>query len=225
MEWVRQLLELKLIHQQQNLRWLINRFSSTAHFAKTALDRMDRSRTRLQQENDYDVFRGIEGSASKWYWAAVALSLKKHTEFDGRVKRGPKDLFNKGLNYVYGITYGIIESSLLMCGLDPYIGFFHVIQYDKPTLAYDQIEPFRPWADRILIQMFMQKMITDEDVEEETGLLTSDCRKKIIQYYYKVMHERSLLNGKKIKRIDHIHYLSQTLAQQIRNYDYKNDHL
>jgi len=34
-----------------------------------------------------------------------------------------KDEFNAMLNYGYGMLYGMIERSVVVAGLDPYIGF------------------------------------------------------------------------------------------------------
>ena len=39
-------------------------------------------------------------------------------------------------------------------GLDPYLGFLHQVDYGRPSLALDLIEPFRhPVADRLVLKL------------------------------------------------------------------------
>lgn len=89
-------------------------------------------------------------------------------------------------------------------------------------MLYDFIEPFRPWIDQVLIQLFISGKIIENQhyALNELGsiVLTSEGKKQIINRYYAFMDEKIYLGQKRIKRVDHIHYASQTLAQQLKNY-------
>ncbi|MBK8110502.1 MAG: CRISPR-associated endonuclease Cas1 [Saprospiraceae bacterium] len=141
-----------------------------------------------------------------------------------RIKKGAEDLFNSSLNYCYGILYGMIEASLLMKGLDPYMGVFHVNRHNKATLAFDHIEPFRPWADKVVIGI-IKKMNEIEKAEalvpdelDMKFLLTLEYRKKLIEAFFSMMDERAYLQGMRIKRKDHIHNLSGSLVEVIKKF-------
>ncbi len=213
--WVRELIDHKCQHQLQNLKWLADRVESASPELHRMINKVNQIRRVLAEARDPERIRGCEGAASKWYWSGVSMAMKKYVRFGGRDKREARDAFNQSLNYLYGILYGIVESSLLMVGLDPYMGLLHVIQYDKPTLAFDHIEPFRPWVDKLLMELFMKRKISIELEREGQGLSLSH-RKVLIEQFFQMMDERSLLQAKRIKKMDHIHYLSQKLVRRIR---------
>ncbi|MEI2694062.1 MAG: CRISPR-associated endonuclease Cas1 [Saprospiraceae bacterium] len=216
LSWMRELMSLKLKHQIQNLKWLKDRVPGQKEFVLKQLPKLEARIAAIKIAENFDRIRGLEGNSSKTYWAVFSIALRKHVVFEGRDKRQPKDEFNKCLNYMYGILYGIVESSLLMTGIDPYIGMMHVIRHDRPVLVYDHIEPFRPWVDRMVSELFMAKRLTTEHFKTEDGLISLEGRRVIIEYFFSEMGMRSVLNGRKIKKIDHIHFLSQVLAQRIR---------
>ncbi|MBK9270711.1 MAG: CRISPR-associated endonuclease Cas1 [Saprospiraceae bacterium] len=215
LKWVTGLLDHKCRHQIQNLRWLADRVSSAAWELQRIMIKMEHLRRMLAEAKNQESIRGCEGAASKWYWSGVSIGMNKYIKFEGREKRRAKDQFNQSLNYMYGILYGMVESSLLMYGLDPYMGLLHAIQYDKPSLVFDQIEPFRPWVDKMLMQLYIQKRIPQEIREGDLSLSLAH-RKILIGQFFKEMDQRSLLNAKRIKKIDHIHHLSQKLVRTIR---------
>lgn len=79
--------------------------------------------------------------------------------FKGRSFRPAKDEFNAMLNYAYGILYSRTERSLMLAGLDPYIGFMHRDDYNSKSLVYDYIEPYRIHAERFIFRLFTGKKI------------------------------------------------------------------
>ena len=87
--------------------------------------------------------RAYEGQASRQYFQCVSKHMPFRFQFSGRSRHPAEDMVNALLNYAYGILYGHIESALIKSGLDPYIGFFHRDEYNRPVLTYDVIEPFR----------------------------------------------------------------------------------
>jgi CRISPR-associated protein Cas1 len=178
----------------------------------------------LQKINDYpkaanyQELRTIESTIAKWYWTAVSEFITPYTSFTKREHQGARQHFNVALNYSYGILYGVVESSILMAGLDPYMGIMHANQYLQPVLAFDLIEPFRAWVDKMVIDLFITKQITESHftAHEEGCTINSEGRKILISTFFDIMEERSFLQGKRIKNIDHIHHLSRSLVIEIK---------
>jgi len=164
---------------------------------------------------------GTEGNIARMYWEAVALGLSDFVEIPARVQENPADIFNASINYAYGILYGLVQSSLLMVGLDPYMGILHTNRHQQPALAFDHIEPFRPWADRLIMELILTKAITQNNIAlNQEGLyrLDLEARKLIIDTFFAKMEERSYLNGKRIKNKDHINYLSTQLVNKLKTF-------
>jgi group II intron reverse transcriptase/maturase/CRISPR-associated endonuclease Cas1 len=117
---------------------------------------------------------GYEGSAAAAYWHLVKIFLPSYCNFYYREHRDAKNTVNVMLNYSYGILYSRIINSITVLGLNPSISFLHSEQKNKPTLAFDLIEPFRaPVADRAVIALLNKGIkITLTD-----GMLSDDSRK------------------------------------------------
>jgi CRISPR-associated protein Cas1 len=105
-----------------------------------------------------------EAAAAEAYWAAY----REVTGFPGRDQEG-KDPVNAGLNYGYGILKTLCFKSLLLAGLDPYVGFLHVDKSGRPSLVLDFMEQWRPRVDAVVAQM-------RHKLETKEGLLTHASR-------------------------------------------------
>ncbi len=146
-------------------------------------------------DNDRDSLLGYEGYAAKIYFSC----LKQIVPFKEREPKS-EDIFNICLNYGYGILYSEIERACVLSGLDPYLGFLHMDRYGKPSMTLDLIEQFRPLIDRAIINLFVQKRISDKDKEiiGEAVLLTKEGRTKIIEEVQKSLAHKTKFKGKKI---------------------------
>ena len=60
---------------------------------------------------------------------------------------------NAALNYGYAIVRGIITRSLCVSGLNPALGINHKNQFNAFNLADDLMEPYRIFADSVVVQM------------------------------------------------------------------------
>lgn len=47
--------------------------------------------------------------------------------------------------------------------LDPYVGFYHALEYGRESLACDVVEALRPEVDRFSIQCFREQTLRPED--------------------------------------------------------------
>jgi CRISP-associated protein Cas1 len=106
-----------------------------------------------------DTLRGLEGTAGRLYFETLSYVLPKDYQFAGRTMRPAKDAFNAFLNYAYGFMYRRVEKSLIIAGIDPYVGFMHRDDYNQKSMVYDFIEPYRTWADESVFRLFSAKKI------------------------------------------------------------------
>ncbi|NJN78074.1 MAG: CRISPR-associated endonuclease Cas1, partial [Saprospiraceae bacterium] len=138
-EWFIDLFELKSMGQINVLEYLQRRRTAQKEnlgiaigYIKNQTKKFEPYRTQLISDCRNNLM-GIEGSIAAMYWKAVAAAMPEPYSFEKRSRRPAADLFNAVLNYLYGMTYTIVESGIFAAGLDPYLGFIHVDEYRKPT--------------------------------------------------------------------------------------------
>ena len=88
-----------------------------------------------------------EATAAVYYWKNL---FPDFLEFR-RERFGPPP--NNLLNYGYAILRAIVARSLVASGLLPTLGIFHRNQYNAYCLADDIMEPYRPFVDRIVVDI------------------------------------------------------------------------
>jgi CRISP-associated protein Cas1 len=78
-------------------------------------------------------------------------------------------------------------AALTATGLDPFVGYLHAERPNRPALALDMMEEFRPWlADRLAITLINRRQITPDDfIRREGGAVefTKAGRKAVITAY------------------------------------------
>jgi CRISPR-associated protein Cas1 len=85
-----------------------------------------------------------EAKAALYYWKHIFpgfLEFKRE-----RYGLPPNNL----LNYGYAILRALVARSLVASGLLPTLGIFHRNQYNAYCLADDIMEPYRPYADKVV---------------------------------------------------------------------------
>jgi CRISPR-associated protein Cas1 len=213
---------LKTDHQVQHLQELksINgeTKAGTIAFLKKQYLKMQQLKDRPVDEVRGSLL-GLEGSAANAYWKAVSGSLPVAWQFNGRSRRPAVDYFNCVLNYLYGMTYNLVENAIRGAGLDPYFGFFHVDGHQRPTLVYDMIESFRPWVDGFLTELILQQSIfvNTHFVEKKNGWWLSKIgRKHYIPLFNDFMAARIEWQNYQTTRKNHIHRFAGLLAKQLK---------
>lgn len=151
----------------------------------------------LPGAGDLDTLRGLEGEAARQYFAVLNLliraSAREGFHMDGRTRRPPRDRINALLSFVYSLLMNDCRSAIEACGLDPQIGFLHVIRPGRAALALDLMEEFRPFADRLVLALINRGQIGRNDfVEREGGavLLEDDARKTVLVAYQERKQEK-----------------------------------
>ncbi|MDI1495092.1 MAG: CRISPR-associated protein Cas1 [Cenarchaeum symbiont of Oopsacas minuta] len=146
----------------------------------------------IQNENNIDVLRGIEGESAKKYFGQFNTLIRTNNEefrFIGRSRRPPLDRINSMMSFVYTLLTHDIRSALESVGLDPTVGFLHTDRPGRLGLALDILEEFRPWfCDRLVISLINRKQIHVDDfiiMPDGACMMTAAGRKILIMAYQK----------------------------------------
>ncbi len=90
----------------------------------------------------------LEARAAAFYWKALFRHIPGFT----RDREGVSP--NQWLNYGYAILRAVVARALVASGLLPTLGIHHHNRYNAYCLADDIMEPYRPYVDRLVFQMF-----------------------------------------------------------------------
>lgn len=154
---------------------------------KAAVGKLGASLRSLPSIREADVLRGTEGEAARVYFSAVNHMLKaaarEHFAITGRNRRPPRDRFNALLSYLYTLLVHDCRGALEAVGLDPQVGFLHVLRPGRPALALDLMEEFRAvLADRLAFTLINRGQIKASDFRVTDGggvLMSSDARRTV----------------------------------------------
>ena len=226
--WVILLFRLKTAHQIDVLQYLANRRPSLLENYQRIITQLQDGIPELDllkdQSTDFvgNKLMGWEGNQAKLYWSAVSEGMPEPWKFKGRSRRPAEDGFNAMLNYLYGMMYTIVEQAIFAAGLDPHLGILHSDEYDRPTLAFDLIEPFRPWVDQLLVEQFLADQIKLEFFDQvyQGWRLNAAGKKFIIPTFNSWLEEKCRMDGKQFSRKGHIYRYAAELAQLIQNTAY-----
>lgn len=113
----------------------------------------------------------MEARAAAFYWRNM---FEKDTFI-----RDPQGLPpNNLLNYGYSIVRAMMARALVGAGLLPTLGIHHHSRYDAYCLADDIMEPYRPFVDMKVLEMWKKGNITNdissEQKRELLGVTTMD---------------------------------------------------
>jgi len=95
----------------------------------------------------------LEARAAAYYWCNLFPMLPDFRR--GRDGIPPNNL----LNYGYAILRAIVARALVGSGLLPTLGIHHHNRYNAYCLADDIMEPYRPFVDKIVTEIFDEYFI------------------------------------------------------------------
>ena len=151
----------------------------------------------LRTPGAVDRLRGAEGLGATTYFGAFALLLKQQREdfsFTTRSRRPPRDRINCLLSFLYALIRHDCIAALTSIGLDPFVGFLHAERPNRPSLALDLMEEFRPWlADRLAVTLVNRQQIGPDDFKLREGgavEFTDAGRKRVIKAYQERKQEK-----------------------------------
>lgn len=132
-----------------NQRVLVQRHAEGAAWGREALATMDRMKKQVEAAGNLDELRGCEGLAAKEYFGLLRRLLRPPADgqawgFERREYYPPPDPINALLSFGYTLLLNDLIAACQLAGLDPYLGFFHAIDFGRPSMALDLEEEFRP---------------------------------------------------------------------------------
>lgn len=169
LDFVRTLIAGKVHNQRQVL--LRGAREAGGEIAQKGLARAARAIHILSRNiprfNAINALRGMEGIIGRQYFKAFpALIRGERTmwHFSGRNRRPPKDPVNAMLSFGYALLQSECRSACEVVGLDPQVGFLHVLRPGRPALALDLMEEFRAHlVDRLVLSLVNRRQISPED--------------------------------------------------------------
>ena len=106
-----------------------------------------------------------EGRAAAYYWGELFdTSLDFRRDPDGFA---PNNL----LNYGYAILRATVARSLVASGMLPTLGIHHHNRYNAYCLADDLMEPYRPYVDRLVLEILNSPKMPEELTREHKAKL------------------------------------------------------
>ena len=146
---------------------------------------------KLPHATDLDALRGEEGNSARIYFQSFRYLMRDRIReefvFEARTRRPPLDYVNCLLSFLYALLRNDCIAALTATGLDPFVGYLHVERPNRPSLALDLMEEFRPvLADRLAITLINRRQICADDfIIREGGAVefTKNGRKKVIAAY------------------------------------------
>ncbi|MFO0695986.1 MAG: CRISPR-associated endonuclease Cas1 [Polyangiales bacterium] len=148
--------------------------------------------TRLDDMEDLDAIRGLEGRCAVAYFAAFGDLLRTdELRFDGRNRRPPLDPVNALLSLGYTLVTSQVEAALGRVGLDPYLGALHAPLNGRPSLACDLVEELRaPLVDAFVVASINRRAFRPEDFEEAAAGEPVYLRRESLRWFLTLFERR-----------------------------------
>ncbi len=97
-----------------------------------------------------------EGHAAKVYFNSL---------FGNEFSRSLDISINKGLNYGYSLILSAFNKEIVSCGYLTTLGIFHDNIYNQFNLSCDLMEPIRPFVDKLIFNLKLEKFETEEKLK------------------------------------------------------------
>lgn len=157
----------------------------------SACEAMRRIEGNIAGAGDHAELLGYEGSAAAVYFGAFPEMNRSGLPFEGRRKHPATDPINGLLSLGYTLAMNEIRGLAEGAGMEPHLGFLHRVDYGRPSLALDLLEPFRaPLVDRLTLKLVNERTLTEADFGKRlTGdgaggvVLAPDSLRKYLEAY------------------------------------------
>lgn len=163
LSFARELVAAKIEAQIDFLTGLRDVEFQSRYALTVALRRMQGVRDSLLAKDSLAALRGAEGAAAAAYFEGFTDVLPGHLKFNGRNRRPPKDPVNALLSLGYTLLHAEAVLALYGAGLDPFVGFFHTLDFGRESLACDVVEPLRVTVDRHVLSLFRSEKMRADD--------------------------------------------------------------
>lgn len=168
-----------------------NQSDKEALSLRKAADSLAINLRNLEQADNMDSIRGLEGDAARVYFEQVnhmlTPSVRKTFQYNQRTRRPPRDPINALFSFLYALLLTDCRSALESVGLDSQLGFLHAVRPGRPALGLDLLEEYRAvFGDRLAFTLINRGQITKKDFDFNPGgsvLLNDKGRKKLLIAY------------------------------------------
>ena len=156
-----------------------------------SIPRIEQVIAAINSTESINSLRGLEGSGSAAYFGCFdSLIRNSQFSFTKRVRRPATDPVNSLLSFGYSLLRHDVQSAVNIVGFDPYLGYLHFDRYNRPSLALDLMEEFRPLVvDAVVLSILNKQLLTPADFVTEplSGAvsLTPEGRKTFLTLYEK----------------------------------------
>lgn len=182
----------KLANQRRTLgRLAARREGDVQNAVRRATELIQRIEEQALQARDIDSLRGYEGSGAAAYFGGLKVLIPPAWGFSGRAYYPPPDPVNATLSFGYALLQTVAFAAVQLVGFDAYLGYFHALDYGRPSLALDVMEEFRPLTvDAIVLPLILEGKLGPKDFRKESEpkqavLLGQEGRNKVIAAYEK----------------------------------------
>jgi CRISPR-associated protein Cas1 len=156
-----------------------------------------RDADKARRAASLDSLRGHEGAAGARYFAALRACIPTEWGFTQRIYHPPTDPVNAMLSLGYTLLLKDATAAVQLTGLDPFMGFFHAMDYGRPSLPLDLMEPFRPLIDGLVLGWVQERGNPGDDFDtrrQEHGavLLKDGARNRYFRLYERQMVQKGL---------------------------------
>ena len=127
------------------------------------MDNIEVSLRDVNGAENIPALTGTEGIAAKNYFNGFGKMVLGEFIFEGRKKHPATDPVNALLSFGYTLVFNEIASLLDGLGFDPYLGYFHKVEYGRASLASDLLEEFRAIVDRFTLTIVNNRIFKKED--------------------------------------------------------------
>lgn len=131
----------------------------------TILDRLRVEEGKVAGASSIKELLGFEGAAARTYFEGFGRACRRELAFPGRRRRPPTDPINALLSLGYVMLSSEIQALLEGTGFDSYLGFYHQLDYGRPSLALDVLEEFRMVVDQLVLRLVNLGTIKSDDFE------------------------------------------------------------
>ncbi|NKC12771.1 MAG: CRISPR-associated endonuclease Cas1 [Gammaproteobacteria bacterium] len=167
--WARRLIALKLRRQEEMLATLEQRRPDRRRALRAGVNVHQRAMSALRSTASIPSIRGVEGAAAAAYFRALGEVFPPALKFSGRNRRPPRDPVNACLSLGYTLLHFDAVRAAHVAGLDPLIGFYHLPEFGRESLACDLIEPLRARVDFFVWRLFADRTLRAENFKHDRG--------------------------------------------------------
>ena len=201
----------------RHMRALLQRHNREApdEHVQAAVDRLASALSAVEQKRSLSSLRGLEGAATAAYFGVFRRFFSEEWRFEKRQRRPPPDPVNVLLSFGYTLMAQLAAGAVQTAGLDPFAGFLHETVYNRPAMALDLMEEFRPVVDGVVLWCCRGGQVKPEmfvpGPPERPIVLTDDGRRCLLKAWEQRMSS-SFTHPVRQEKLD----LRQCLLEQAR---------